>query len=259
MKAVLGFLLGVACFYGSVRTTSSSLKTVFDTTLGICIPPVVLGFLGIRKRIVHQFNFFKLRLTRKKLRISFAGLVRIVVDGEYLLVKSTHTGKWQPVGGVIRYYDRKYLEDLGLKNDPHMNPKDEPEFRMIFPPESTHNAIALMDWFESRKGREVTPTREFCEELIAENILSQKFSAAEFKFVDLKYLYGFSDEFQVHELFAFEIFEFVPNHEQLAELRVLKNQRRTDVLFLSEDVIIRNGYVGPGVKYELSSQTREII
>ena len=62
------------------------------------------------------------------IRISFAYLFRIKINGQYLLVKNERgTGKFQPIGGVYKYYDeektiltsRKYcvLEDSCIKID----------------------------------------------------------------------------------------------------------------------------------------------
>lgn len=41
-------------------------------------------------------------------RISFAYLFRIKINGKYLLIKNNKTKRFQPIGGAYKYYDEEY-------------------------------------------------------------------------------------------------------------------------------------------------------
>lgn len=121
---------------------------------------------------------FKTRIVNRNrpLRISMAYLYKIECNGKYLLVKNTRfsTTKYQPVGGVYKYYNpesKEFLENLSAKVDDMIENDDQSEHDLRLQMKCQKNLIQVLRWFKTGQGRETSPWREFQEELIATEIL----------------------------------------------------------------------------------------
>jgi hypothetical protein len=195
-------------------------------------------------------------------RLSIAYLYRIKVDNEYLLVKSRTRNYYQPVGGCYKTLpsskiifdklevkpDRKFETEKGIaKNDLRVYVKGK-------------NVISFLKWFDSKKDREISPWREFCEELISEDILPWR----QFRFID----YEFKKKIQSliikldsggKGIFIFEIFDLVINNEQLPILEKLKLKRESDkFIWVTDDLIQTLGHNEKNKKYisEIAPHTK---
>lgn len=178
-------------------------------------------------------------------RISIAYLIRIKIDGKYLLVKSNRIdNKFQPVGGVRKYYSgaKGILDDLGFLDDDCL-PIDENsrgDLRIRIP---TKKLVDFFKWYDGRKSREVDQTREFNEELLATSILPQ----AAFQNIQLSYLHTyqylhFSEHFNTDEILHHEVYELIPTIEQETILRNLIKETSEQFVLVDDNLIRSKGH-----------------
>lgn len=185
----------------------------------------------------------------KRIRLSASGLVRIQVDDKYLLVRGSRIKtQFQPIGGVFKYYPdgKARLEEFRFQYDSNIKvDKDSRNDLRINVP--GWKFPSLMRWFDSERGRECDPWREFHEELVAPGILPE----AIFRYAQFRYLkrhesrLHWSEHFHVWEVLVADIFELQPTPEQEKELRRLMTTRSDRYIWISSEVIRRRG-VEPG-------------
>jgi hypothetical protein len=199
----------------------------------------------------------------KKIRLSISYLFKIKVGDKYLLVRGKRIqNQFQPVGGVYKRYRESFyaLEKLKVTDDDNIPIDDTSidDLRIKLP---SQNVNSFLKWYNSQLGREVSPYREFHEELIRTDILSQK------AFPYLNYIHlrqkmtkiRFSSHFQCYEILIAEIFEIKPDDEQLNELKTLMNKESNEYIWAKEDQIIRRGAIPGGNSSYTISETAEWI
>lgn len=201
----------------------------------------VYGYAKFLPKLIY------LIFAKRALRISFASLIRIKAQNKYLLVKSKRNNLFQPVGGVLRFYDKTILNRFGLSDDQSYSQLPSDEFRLRFEPGNLGNIFKFLRWFESQKGREIDPHREFYEELIDMNILDQSiFSKPQFSYLKrVTPAIKWGNHFQVHELFLFEIFEMILSPEQ--ENFILQLSQKTsqdEFALMTSEEIQKGGFNG---------------
>lgn len=147
------------------------------------------------------------------IRISFAYLFRIRIDGKYFLVKNTRTNKYQPVGGAYKLYKKEanYLsKHIPAESDDRIpvNKKTKQDYRLLIENKYLRKFVKRFDKTPFREN--VTDlSREFNEELFATNILDKS------TFGDLSYKYcgrhltnvEYSNVFNHYELLLADIIE----------------------------------------------------
>jgi NTE family protein len=150
-------------------------------------------------------------------RCSMSGLVRIVSDNYYLLVKGQRIEQFQPVGGVFKYTksSRKLLESLGATDDQKIAIDDDSrdDLRVYIP---KHRLSEFLKWYLSAIGREVSPDREFREEVTGPGLFDPSiFASLELEW-SRTHVCGirWSPHFKCYELLVAEIFNFCPNSMQ---------------------------------------------
>ena len=181
----------------------------------------------------------------KKIRLSISYLYQIKVDGKYLLVKGNRIkNQYQPVGGVFKRFRESYyqLKDLDVLDDDNIpiDSKSIDDLRIKLPGK---NVNKFLKWFDSQLGREVSPYREFHEELIQTNILLQK------DFPYPNYLHPeriqtpihFSKHFQCYEILIAEIFKLMPDEKQLSILTELTQKESDYYVWADEETVKRLG------------------
>jgi len=159
-------------------------------------------------------------------------LYRIEVNGKYLLVKNRKWNHYQLVGGAYKAFStvmpiyRKY----GVKPDKIFSTEDgiaKSDLRFMVP---GRNVLAMIDWFNSQKDREISQWREFCEELLTTKILDKDV----FRYVDYTYVGVVQTPLRKakhlpnQEMFLFEIFDLKPTREQIPLLEELLMKGDTD-------------------------------
>ena len=175
------------------------------------------------------------------IRISFAYLYRIFIDGKYLLVKNARgTGKYQPVGGVYKMQDSEKQE---LKNLSHMVDDDKiqidksskNDYRLRLDNRYIRKFMKRFDT-EAQRERINSLGREFEEELISTGILSWseiKYRVCGRHIANIE----FGKHFQVYELLLVDIVELIPTPEQEEDLRKLMEHTPDNICFASAEKI----------------------
>ena len=143
----------------------------------------------------------------KKIRLSCAYLFQIKNKGRYLLIKGRRIDQYQPVGGVYKYHDsfKRLKEELELKDESKTRFYEGGDLRLIT---KGKNLVKFLNWFDTRKNREVTVIRELIEELEPAEISIERL-VKESKVEYLKTIKEpivFSPHFQMDELKIFDIF-----------------------------------------------------
>ena len=144
----------------------------------------------------------------KKIRLSCAYLFQIKQDGKYLLIKGNRIEQYQPVGGVYKYYNSfsEVKSQLELKDESESHFYENGDLRLIT---KGRYLVKFLDWFETKKNREITVIRELIEELQPAEISVEKLV----KNVQIEYLktikeeIRFSQHFQMDEQKIFNIYE----------------------------------------------------
>lgn len=161
--------------------------------------------------------FQQLKYRKADVRLSFAYLFRIPLNGKYLLVKGNRLKKqYQPVGGVYKYYTeaKPVLEGFKYRPDIKMGNADETDDLRIFI--KGKYLLRFMDWFHSMKDREYDPSREFSEELIEAGLLpANQFQKLEYRKVGVHNAgIQYSKYTDCNELIYADIFELKLSKEQ---------------------------------------------
>jgi len=144
----------------------------------------------------------------KKIRVSCAYLFQIKQDGKYLLIQGDRIDQYQPVGGVYKYYNsfKEVKSKLELKDESESRFYENGDLRLIT---KGKYLVKFIDWFETRKNREITVIRELFEELQHSEILIEEF----IQNIEIEYLktikeeIRFSQHFQMDEQKIFNIYE----------------------------------------------------
>lgn len=154
---------------------------------------------------------------KERIRLSISALVRIRVDDQYLLVSGNRVKKYQPVGGVLKFYSGAFvaLESFGMDADPLFaaDTLNRDDLRISI----RGNAFAsFLKWYEGGQDREQGPGREFDEELIKTGVLDGEiFRQPQFKFLR-RHSTGIRPckHLAMHECLIAEIYELLPTEKQ---------------------------------------------
>jgi hypothetical protein len=203
-----------------------------------------------------------LRYPNKEVRVSISYLFRIQVKGKFLLVKSRHRKYFQPVGGAFQTLpgSEKIFERLKVRPDKLIETSHGIAKGDLRVNVKGSYLIRLLDWFYSREDREVSPWREFCEELIGTGILPpDKFRWINYKYKGTVQTPIFKLQTGQPGIFVFEVYDFLPNDTQLAILEDLCDQGDTEqYIWVTDYLIQRLGHDENDKKYthDISPHTK---
>lgn len=195
-------------------------------------------------------------LSSPVVRVSCCGLIRIEdAQGKLLLLVNKGTHKYEdgkrvltPVGGAIELTPEGKVEIERVLGITTFEQGDDMRFTM----EGMH-ANVLRRWFLARKGRELHPLRELCEELIDEppHLLTHPDlidASAElrgyYSYIGPTVRSGYEG---INTLSLNEIFDVSISAEAEAQLHKASEQEEAWVHFVTEDEI-RRGMTYRGVK-----------
>nr|WP_317914681.1 hypothetical protein [Carnobacterium maltaromaticum] len=177
------------------------------------------------------------------IRISFAYLFRIKVDGKYFLVKNSRSGKYQPVGGAYKFYKEEadYLRDnIPVENDDRI-PVDQItklDYRLLVKNKLLRKFIRRFNKTLYRE--QITDlSREFVEEIFFTGILNKD------TFGKLSYNYcgrhmtnvEFGNIFKIYELLLADVVEVQLSHEQEELFRILMGKDSDEYQFVTASEI----------------------
>lgn len=177
-----------------------------------------------------------------EIRFSISALVRIEIDGKFLLTKSNRIEQFQPVGGVLKAFStaRAKLGNLGVKADSKMpiDQDSKDDLRVFVPRRSIE---AFIQWYLDGRGRETSPWREFNEELVEAGVLTaENFRISAFDYIERR-VEGirWTQHFQCYEVLIAEVFALVPTPKQIEELNALSSRTDTPSIMWASPALIR--------------------
>ena len=179
-----------------------------------------------------------------EIRISFAYLFRIKVEGKYFLIKNERgTGKFQPVGGVYKLNDEeaRYLRQKFFSEDDNkisVDKSSKGDYRHRFKNQYLRKFIKRFDQTQNRENIEDL-SREFKEELFDKGILEQD------GFGELNYTYCgrhmtvliYGEHFQCYELLLADVLHVELTIEQEEKFKDLMNKESDKYIFASDKEI----------------------
>lgn len=249
MKYILQIIAALVFIVIGKYGVSDELRPEFvGTGLAILISLIIIE-LGYD--IYKNWNRFSLVVRCKILslkgeyvRFSMSYQYRIKVNDKYLLVKNSNFNHYQLVGGkykrnqytyqILKSFEAK--DDLKMKTDGLM--KDD---LAVYIP--AKNAIKFIDWFNSKKDREVSHWREFYEELI--DVKGKLLPQNVFPYVN----YNFAGSvitplkrtpgWDCWEILQYDVLDLLPTSEQETELEKLYNQGDTDYVKWADEELIK--------------------
>ena len=193
------------------------------------------------------------------IRISFAYLFRIKVDGKYFLVQSTRTKKYQPVGGAYKFYEEEadYLRDnIPVENDDRI-PVDEitkRDYRLLVKNKDLRKFVKRFDKTHYRENISDL-SREFVEEIFNAGILDKNtFGTLTYKYCGrhmTDVMYG--NVFKHYELLLADIIEVQLSNVQEQLFRNLMKSKSDKYYFASANEI-----KALGVKYNSNNMADTI-
>lgn len=265
-----GILLWLTVVFQETCSMGNILCGIF---LGMTIPKLFASLQDILDTNTWKTSQRKLErsgLIKKDtpIRISFAYLFRIRVDGKYFLVKNARgTGKFQPVGGVYKMHDTEaqYLQQRFYATDDNSIPMDRSskgDYRIRL---KNRYLRAFVKRFDKTKDREIIQnlSREFREELISTGILrGPEFDVLAYTecgrhFTELH----FSEHFQCYELLMADVVVLHLTGAQEERFRKLMETESAKYCFATSDEIESLG-VKIGTKElceTISDHTKKIL
>ncbi len=239
-------------------------NTFFNLSVELVGGILLFGLLQLLQNINRLQFYFQTQvlLRNKEVRLSIAYLFRIKIDNKYLLVKSRRRNYYQPVGGAFKTLpgSEKIFEKLNIKPDrlvetEHGIAKNDLRVYM-----KGVNTIEFLEWFNSKEDRELSPWREFYEELISTEILPWKpFRYIDYKFRGIVKSPIINMDSGGKGMFLFEIYDLVINDEQRPVLEeLLKNGNKEEYIWVDYNMIQRLGH-DDRIKeqlYEISPHTK---
>lgn len=246
LPKILAFGLALAAIIlltNNYPTNAWSLLAV-ALLLNIISAPVSFYFIEALANIRRLPLLFKTKvlLRNQYVRLSFSYLIKIKVKGKYLLVKNRKGDYFQLVGGACKRYisSEKFFKNHKVKSDRQFETEHgiaRNDLRIQVPGKYV---LDIIKWFNSKEDREISQWREFCEELLSTEILDKRL----FRYIDYKYVDTLQTPLQkakyldCQEILVYEIFELIPNEEQLKALEDLLDNGINDKTRWADEMII---------------------
>ena len=243
------FLCGIFYFEFIKNSIGSTLSGTF---LGITIPYFLSSMIDLSDNKSWKNSQRKLKRAGvihkdTKIRISFAYLFRIKVDGKYFLVQNVRTKKYQPVGGAYKLEPKEaqYLSEKIPVEDDDRIPIDTTtrgDYRLYVKNKDLRRFIKRFDKTPYRENIN-NLSREFIEELFTTNILDKD------TFGDLTYKYcgrhitdvEYGDFFECYELLLADIIEVRLTDKQEELFRKLMEKTDNQYIFATFNEIKTGG------------------
>ncbi|WP_276874663.1 hypothetical protein [Dialister micraerophilus] len=262
IKSVATILLFVIMVYFGAKMDFYNQENLIAITPGLfmnypglkeMIPKAFFGIIGIlftklwpsiqnlqdnEEWKVSQRQLQRSGLLKKdtKIRISFAYLFRIKVDGKYLLVPNARTGKFQPVGGAYKFEDeeRKYLDDEFAAEDDDcilVNETTRNDYRLNIKNKYLRDFIKRFNDTKSREN--ITDlSREFKEELIKTDILDKIiFEEIKYRYIGRHMTEIIRTSFKPYELLLADIVELELSKKQEEYLKKMSINKSDKYIF----------------------------
>lgn len=227
----LSTVLIVAAVYSDINSFSagSMLGSLFA---GIVIPYLLQSIVDLTdntnwKSTQRKLNRAGILHKDSTVRISFAYLFRIKVDGKYFLVQNSRTHKYQPVGGAYKFKKAEadyFCKHIPVENDDRI-PVDkitEYDYRLLVKNKDLRKFVRRFNRTIHRENVS-NLSREFIEEVFNTGILDKKaFGALSYEYCGRHMTeVAYSSVFCCYELLLADIVEVKLSEEQVQLFREL--------------------------------------
>ena len=229
-----------------------ALGSICGAVLGAMLPWSLKLFIDLFDNANWKTSERKLKRAKEinkntKIRISFAYLYRIIVDGKYMLImNSRNSGRYQPVGGVYKFNNE---EEQFLRNNFHIEYDDKisidetskKDYRLYIKDKYLRSFVKHFEKNTTNRENETNISREFIEEIINDYKIDKKqFGALRYSFKS-RFISNvqYSSLYECYEILLADIYEFNLTNEQEQLLKELGNQK--NIKFVTEAEINRLG------------------
>lgn len=254
-------------------------SSIAGVVLGLSLPVLVQYIQDIVDKTNWKLSQTKLRrdgLIKDDtiIRSSFAYLYRIKVADKYLLVQNEHnTGKYQPVGGVYKFYgsEKHKLKNLFHVIDDNKIPNDDSscgDYRLQMENKYLRKFIKRFDSRNAIRERIDNVGREFREELIETGILNWEKISYRYCGRHITEL-RFGEHFQIYEILLYDVVELIPTPEQEQDLKSLIKTENERYRFATAEQINCLGinsaaeelveWIGDHTKYTLQENEAKLM
>ena len=182
---------------------------------------------------------------RSPIRLSISYLIRVKIKNKYLLIQSYRfPHQYIPIGGSYKRLRESdsFFNNIEMRQDDKIpNDSDSVDDLRIFI--LGRRIPSFIKWFQSGKDRELSPWREFYEELVESGIVSQK----NFSYIYYRQLkthvngIKYASYFDCDELLLADIYELVPTPMQQLELESLLLRSDSRYIWAESDLIRTGG------------------
>ncbi len=252
MKYIVQIILGVILIFVLPHFFNDELQTeLIGSGIVIIVTLIVAEWSYAayenRKRLLLVIQCCILSMRGKYIRFSMSYLYRIKINDKYLLVKNSNWEHYQLVGGKYKRnsYTQNILLDMEARDDLKLQTtglmKDD---LAVFIP--AKNAIKFIDWFNTKRNREISHWREFYEELIegkASVLPQNKFPYVNYNFMGsvITPLKKSPDcGWNCYEILQYDILDLLPTEEQQKELDALFNNGDSEYIKWADEELINN-------------------
>ncbi len=231
---------------------------------------VILAYVTYVVKTKKYIGFYLktkvLAFKKEYLRFSISYLYKIEINGKYLLIRGNRIpDQFQPVGGVFKYYSsaQNLFEEYGVLTDENI-PIDENNNKDLRIRVKAKNAYKFIEWFNSRKNREISVLREFEEELIKTNLIPSNIRENFHPEYMKTHFSGvcYSEHFKCKEVFIAEIYNLqltsILENEIQEYLNIIDNKNKNIILATREEIERQSFNLG-GKLYTISKTSKWTI
>ena len=225
--------------------------SVTSAIIGITIPYNINHFVDLTDSLPWQTylrRLYRLKLIKRtdRIRISYAYLFRIEVDGEYLLIKNKHGfNKFQPPGHtyVLSLEEKNYLKAnfYVTEDDRIKSKKVKNDYRLFVP-------AYMMKKFYKRflHQIDVVKTENYQNGFKATLIDSGVLNPVIFENINLRFVrrhienIKFTKPFKCYEMLLADVFEVVLTQDQIDSIRKLRENKNSDQYEFANEELIKS-------------------
>lgn len=212
-----------------------------------------------KNKSILKISFDSLIHWNQKYRMSISYLFKIKIDNKYILIKGDRIDQYQPIGGVYKYYEsfKDNFNKWGVQNENEESFYEKNDLRIYVKGKSLCKVIK---WFETMKNREFSVDREFVEELIRTDILSDDaLYNARFEFLCRQNSgVHVSQHFKCREVLIYDIIDVELRKEDM-DILVEKCQTGAPIILADYDSIDRECITIEGKSYKIGTHAKYIL
>jgi hypothetical protein len=278
IKGWVSFLLGLIGLLSILFVNHNDSKQLIRSlSLGLIIGGIVefLVFLfENKKRIILLLKICWLTIIHESIRFSMSYQYIIKVKDKYLLVKNSNPNwNWyQHVGGKYKRLEETQilLQKFEAKEDIKMKTYELKKGDLaVFIP--AKNAIKFINWFDTKKDREISHWREFYEELLGGKTGKQILSSENFPYINYRFLKSvrtplkrtpIESGWKCWEILQYDVLELIPNSKQQKELEDLLDKGDNEYIkWASANLIDTLGHDNndQSSKYKIGSHAKWVL